>query len=258
MALSDHSSRSNAEFLSRLTLGPTNTNILINIQNVLVILFGFASVTVEMALRKEYGSRYLNLLRIFSAWQLMRTYNFFLNLPEIVNFQLVYGEELTIHPFFMYCYVTLAAAHLFRTWIRERSGIVWHSRSNGISWLSFLPISDDVLFRYVEPAIVIAGGWFLRSVDGPTGGWLLFAGIAMFVRNMIVAGQQKDMILDVIDAQIEARYINQSQANPPKQQTAGWQVTPVPVGDLFAGNDNESLDNRKAVQETISTNTRGG
>lgn len=255
MAVSDHSSRNEMAFLARLGLGQQNTNILTNLQNLIGVLFGFASVTMELPLRYEFGSRYLNLLRILAAWQLMRIYNFFLNLPEIVNLRLVYSAERTIHPWFMYSFLTLAAVHLLRIWIRERSGIVWHSRSNGISWLSALPISDDLLYRFVEPACVIAGGWLLRSLDGPTAGWLILAGIAMFVRNQITAGHQRDMVLDVVDAKIEARYINEAQSDKPKQATAGWQATPIPVGDFFTS---DSLDIRQGVSETRSTDAQKG
>lgn len=255
--LSDQQSRAEVSHLSTMLMGPQSMNVLRNLQSLAVILLGFVSVTVEAFIRRDFGSRYWTLLRVVAAWQVMRFYVLLLNLPEIVRMSFGMGRPMrSMADWFTYAFLVLALVHLFRNWQRHRAGIPWHSQSFGISWLSFLPVHDYVLYRFIEPACVLVAGWLLSSVDGPTGGWLVLAGMALFVRNNMTFSMMRDRYLDIIDARIESRYFNEVQSGKPKQQTAGWQVVPIPQGNLFG--DEDEIDISATVRETMQTATANG
>lgn len=135
---------------------PRGTMEMVNMAiNLIMIVLGWFSITVEVFLRHSFGSRYLSVLRLVLAYftfqmveglyfliaglfGLGNPMSWFLSPP---NFSVLFGGNL--HSFLYHCFLYgffgLSALHLVMIAIRENAGQEWHSSSFGISWLSYLP-----------------------------------------------------------------------------------------------------------------------
>lgn len=188
--------------------------------------FGFEilnvmSMSVEIFIRHSFGERYVNWIRfIFSLLMLQSVLGilrFFGALPFIGT-----GNYPTVSSYFWYSFVGLTIYHLFRIWWRNKKGIPWHSRSFGISHLSFLPFNDNVLYRVVEPMACLTVSWLLHPISPFTANWLLVSSFCLLIKNNLLYNIQRGRVLDLIDGRIEAAVMAGTMEGTDKRKTAGW------------------------------------
>ncbi len=129
------------------------------------------------------------------------------------------------------CSLAFLAASLFHRYEindRNRRGVTWHSFSKGESWLYELDLSDipfrlndEVIHKWIEPALVgIAGG--IAYLFAPAVGiWLLISAVALTVNAQIDYHYERSVFLDARDGQVEARYLGDALSGRPASQTAG-------------------------------------
>lgn len=232
--------------------GPIKT-----IYTLFMIFLGWNTLTLEVFSRRNFGERYITLLRLVLAWITLSTYRFFFVLFfTLSNFSIsgsMFGGgpslnlSATTPLFTMFTYGMAACTlfHLGHIFWRNRQGIAWHSQSFGVSWLSFLPIDDWKLYRFVEPALFILIGYFLSSgIDRLTGVWLMFAGACLFLKNQMAYAEERGRFLNMIDARIESTHLQEAQQGKPKQETAGFTVMPVPTVAMH-------VDYEPAIAQTV-------
>lgn len=206
---------------------------------------------LELLVRHEFGERYVSLNRIVFAFLSMHAFRFvFVFVLMLSNFSLapsLFGGgsprisfSATTPLFTLLSILVLVTGvwHMWRVFYRARKDIPWHSMSFGVSRLRFFArlagINDWVLYRFVEPFLFIALGFGLyQTLDRLTGAWMMVSGLSLFIKNQMVFAEQRNRYLDTIDAKIESKYMGAAQAGASKKETAGYEVVPAPVGDMF-------------------------
>lgn len=270
----DRQTASELQFMAQAGASPQAVNAVKNISTLAYILLGWTSVTVEVFLRHGFGERYLSPLRCIVALMTIRIYLWFPSLIQYFRgylnpfapdqpFLATQGSTLFINMFILLCIV-----HLIRIWVRNNvEGKPWHSYSFGISNLapliSFIERipgvrqggGDWLLYRAVEPALVLLFAWMFRNFSPTMGWWFVFAGIALLLRNNLAYTTERGRYLDILDARIESHYFNQLQEigsgnYQSKRETAGYSVVPVPQRIL---NELRATD----IEATVA-NTMGG
>jgi hypothetical protein len=242
------SARRELDYVASNLMPQTWQPLMVVTQLALVIL-GWLSVSVEVFIRRDFGERYLTWLRLLLGYMAM---DLFTLIPRII-FTFVPFVSINVVPvssLFFKGFVVLALYHQWRIWRRNRKGIAWHSESFGISRLAFLPVSDWILYRFVEPLLCLVIGLFLRYLDPATGIWLIIASIALFVKNQMVFSAQRGRFLDVIDARIESAAMQGVLQGSSKKDSAGYSVMPVPAADFFSV---DAPDIAATVDATLST-----
>jgi hypothetical protein len=203
-----------------------------------IILFGWVSLCLEMPLRREFGTRYLSILRLFFAYW---TINFFLVVMGVLNGQWLYFIanplgyiQLTLQQPFTLLFLFYCGFHRARIWERHRRGIRYHTMSFGISRIRDVAerfnirnplLNDDWLtFRFTEPAICVAVSLVIVRTNPVLGNFLLLASLSLFTKNLLIYSYQQNRIWDLSDAQIEAEFFNAAAQGAPKTETAGFSV----------------------------------
>ena len=242
------------EYLSSLFM-PDTIKALNVIQQITVIVLGWASVTLEVFTRRDFGSRYLSWTRLFLAWFIMGFFDFAREIPSMLGNLVPFGQRTFVdhlHPWFWQGFIVLYIIHRLRIWQRNRQGVQWHSQSFGLSWLEFLSwellgrlpligrylvIDDWAMYRWIEPGVCFLAGLAMRQFSPATSSWILIASVALFIKNQMVYFTTLNRFLDVIDARIEAANLTRALAGHSKRDTAGFSVVAVPMGDgLFKAN----------------------
>jgi hypothetical protein len=249
--------------------------------HVTMIMLGWWSLPLELFLRKEFGERYLSLLRIWIAWMLLGTFTFFYSL-----FAAMAGDPMAffaysgmtqsmwntgmsglLYHLFYYAFILLAIWHRYRIWKRGRDGQPWLSICFGVSHLEMIPwqrliekipyagsfisryvtIDDYFLYRFLEPVLCLLLGRLIHPVDGFLGTFITISAVALFVKNAMVYNQMRGQMLDMMDAAISSSYLAEALKGRAKEQTAGFSVIPLPLAGLFE----DELDLTATVQDTL-------
>lgn len=170
-----------------------------------------------------------------------------------------------LYHLYVWSFLALSIWHLWAIHKRNKAGIPWHSRSFGTSWLEKLPwhkiqtipyvgaylprIDDFALYRFIEPGFVFLLGDLLWYLDPLLGWWLMIASVALFVESNMVYHEMRLRFLDLMDGNIESRYLSLALSGANKRDTAGFSVIPVPIP--MEGMLDEVIDIAATVQETL-------
>lgn len=180
-------------------------------------LLGWAVVPFELVLRRDFGERYLGIVRLVLA---LNVYLWFTVMMAGIESQFS-RLMLLLLPVF----IVLAIYHKIAIARRFRDRTPWHSRSFGISHLHelfFRPFDDWTLYRFMEPGLVVVLGVLLTFVHDSLAYFCIAGGIGMFIRAQIFYSQQRDQYLDRMDSLIEAEYWSGEHKGSDKDVTAGF------------------------------------
>lgn len=273
----------NLKYLGSVTMPRTFAAMEV-LYNVIMILLGWWSLPLEVFIRKEFGERYMSLMRIWIAWAVLGMFTFLYSLFAVMAgdgmaFLAYSGMTQTLwntgmsglaYHLFYYAFLLLAIWHRYRIWKRQQEGDVWLSTSFGISHLAAVPwqrlleripyagpvisryvtIDDFFLYRFMEPALCLLLGRLIHPMDGLLGTYITIAAVALFIKNNMAYNQMRGRMLDMIDSAIESSYLAESLKGRPKEQTAGFSAVPLPLAGLF----DEELDLAATVRETMGMN----
>lgn len=259
MALSNRDTLRELEVLQKMGPKESALNFILNMQQLMIILSGWASVSVEIFIRFNFGERYLNLLRALLGYLIFRLFAGIIwmiaALPALFPRPDGITEPLpgnTILWFSVVYWSVVATQLLFIGW-RNRQGIPWHSESFGVSVLSnflpyLMPISrrifgsanpEFLLYRAVEPVMVMLIGVLWLRMDQVMGTWIIMASLALLIRNNLVYNAQRHRLLDRRDAQIESQayqlmfeQMEQGAVEYDHMNRAGYSVIPMSEVDL--------------------------
>lgn len=223
--------------------------------DILIIILGWVTVSVEVFVRHEFGERYLSWLRLYCAYSIIGVT---MAIPMLISVMVADG---TMIPYFSYvlAFIGLSLYHRWRIRQRNLDGIQWHSKSFGMSHLhspqaekitfGLFALDDWSTYRFFEPLGCFLVGfvcWYISSILGV---WIMVASFALLIKNQIVYYKQRGRFLDILDSQIESQYFRPAAKGETKDTTAGFTVLPVSKNPIFA---NEILDIGATVEETLS------
>ena len=217
------------------------------LEEVAIIVGGWASITLEVFTRKDFGERYMTPFRLMLGAVVYGVYASIFGGLEVASSLAagrgVPGDAAMLVLFFL-LFMIAGAVHLFEIFYRNHyTDRVWHSRSFGVAWpfrrllgyrLGPLPPADEwFIYLYAEPwAWFLLGG--LLVIGGlvfPTyavGQWIVLASLALFTKNQLVYTQERDQELNLSDAQIEAAARRASADGAPMEATGGYKVITLP------------------------------
>jgi hypothetical protein len=234
--------RNNAEMIAQFLIPHSQFNILRNLEEIVKVFLGWASVTLEVFVRRDFGERYFTIGRILIGYLFIRFVLALANYRQALAVLPMVEPPVhlhTINQWYVSSFVLLALVHLVRIFLRNLAGVPWYSRSFGVSWFDFLiplsgyRISDWVLYRFIEPGICFAFAWFILPEGSFTRGWLIFASLGLFFHNNMAFNMTRSRYLDLVDGEIASRFYNETReaqrgVRTSKYQTAGYTVVPVP------------------------------
>jgi hypothetical protein len=156
-------------------------------------------------LRHKMGYRFISLPRLLVIAAILfviATFGAFLPI----------GRNIYILYIFVLAFVVFGLVERRFRWNDIKKGISWHSRSRGISWAAkVLPLSDSILKRYVDPAIVFVVGLLFAFIVQPlTGYYLLAAAVCMFAWESYDYQRSIDLMLDQLDNLIDSEVMSQN------------------------------------------------
>jgi hypothetical protein len=186
---------------------------------------GCFAISIVPFIRKDFGERYLGWLNLFFGYTVVAC---FMTLGTLVAG--LAGAFLRIGisgaPFmqlFWFAFIGLSIFHRREIARKNKAGEKWHSMYLGTSILP-LPFSREVVYKFAEPGLIIVAGYMISGVTTLPGWWLMIAGASLFINNHIIYHNQRQAILDIRDAEIEAHNMSKAFAGRPAQETGGLLV----------------------------------
>ena len=185
----------------------------------LSFISGCFAISVVPFIRKDFGERYLGWLNLFFGYTVVANFMF---LGGIIAMLTGRGGGQFMFLFWV-AFIAASLWHRREISRRNKAGEKWHSMYLGTSILP-LPFTRETVYKFAEPVAVFIAGHLFSLISGQVGLWLQIAACALFVNNHIIYHNQRQAILDVRDAEIEARNISKAFAGRPASETGGLVV----------------------------------
>ena len=179
------------------------------------------AISVVPFMRKDLGERYFGWINLYFGYSVIAGFTFF---GGLLNF-FIHGPMLFPQLMGLFLLAFIGASIYQRREItrKNNAGIEWHTMYIGTSILP-LPLSQEKILKFVEPAIVFLAGRILWGFNWQVGMWLTFAAFGLAINNHIVFYQQRQTILDIRDGQIESVYLSDAMDGKPAGDTHGLVV----------------------------------
>lgn len=187
--------------------------------SVISLIAGCFAVSIVVFTRKDFGERYLSWLNLSFGYTVVANFTF---LGSLFGALARWGGQQVMVLFWL----AFIAMSLYRRWEINRknsAGLEWHSMYMGTSLLP-LPFSEEKIYKFFEPALVFAAGHLLYGLSGQVSVWLQISAVALFICNHIVYFNERRAMLDMRDAQIEAKYFGAALSGKPASETGGFVV----------------------------------
>jgi hypothetical protein len=160
-------------------------------------------------------------------------------------------DETPLTGMFAGLFLLLSIGHRIHGAFRRMRGKRWHSYSSGESWLALGPLSEERTQLYIEPLLLVLISQIIQPMDGMLGGFLMFSGFALLIKEHWRAHIIREKFLDTIDAQIEAQYLQAAVVEErPSRETEGFKV--VGAVPLRTRRERERLVELGGALEAIS------
>lgn len=221
------------------------------ITEAVIVIGGWAAVTLEVFSRYRFGERYLTPFRLSLGGVIYGIFALLFGGLNVASFLVVFsarsaapGEALVLLLFFV-LFVLAGFVHSFEIFYRNNySDLVWHSASFGVAWPfrrvvgrtfgPLPPVDEWFVYRYAEPwAWFMVGGFFtfVSTFGLPLfflGLWLMIAASALFAKNQAIYRRERDQELNLIDAEIENAARQPSARGVTIEHTGGFKAITLP------------------------------
>ena len=185
----------------------------------LSLLTSCFSISVVPFIRKDFGERYLGWLNLVFGYTVIANFTFLGGIITMLTHR--GGQQLML--VFWGAFILASLWHRREIGRKNKAGDKWHSMYMGTSILP-LPFSRELVYKFIEPGLVFLAGHLLWTFSGQVGLWLMIAGVSLGINNHIIYHNQRQAILDLRDAEIEARNIGKAFAGRPANETGGLVV----------------------------------
>lgn len=184
---------------------------------VLSLLSSCFTVSIVGFLRKDFGERYFSTVNLMFGYTVVAYFAFLGNIIGVAT-----GHHFSwLMVFFWAAFIGVSIFHRLEISRKNKRGEEWHSMNVGTSLLP-VPMKEESIYKFIEPALVMTVGLMLWKISGQAGAWLIIGGLSLFVNNHLVFYFQRQALLDIRDARIEARYMSGAIQGKPAKQTGGF------------------------------------
>lgn len=192
----------------------------------------FFALPLILLLRKKVGYRFMNPVMVLAMVVLLFNYASISAIWATVDPTSGYFSSLLIAALGILVLVVFGVQR-FRRWKEIKTGIPWHTYSRGVSWLSFLPLSDSRIKRFADPIACALVGLVCYALFRGLSYYLLLAAASLFIFEAWDHDVALNAALDMLDSLVESEVMSEnvehySQPNPqqkPLELTAG-----IPTG----------------------------
>lgn len=224
------STRSGGDFYNAMAVAhyvmPDLTASLRQFMDLAYMFAGWFGCTLEVFLRSDFGERHLNWMRLYMAYTLLMTLAMFATFFGAVN-----------PPFvaFVAAFVIASLWHAIGIQRRNWRKVLWHSRYGGIPLLAapfkLLGIRPPtwLVFCVLEPGLGLLIAGLIGSASPLLSLWLVLASFGLGLRSLITEMNMRARTLDIIDAKLEATFLDDSAAGADVRQTAGVVAVHLPA-----------------------------
>ncbi|MET0658280.1 MAG: hypothetical protein ABW110_09025 [Steroidobacteraceae bacterium] len=185
-------------------------------------IFDCIAVNIFTLIRSNFGERFMTVVNWFIGASLFSMFTLFAALagsPKTMLWRLAWG------PAVLFCFI-------YHRWVirkKSRTGIVWHSYSDGISHLTKIPlirdfVPDEVIDKWLEPGLILLLAWPMGYFDRGFSVYLAIVGVALCLRAQVNYNLQRQHYLDVRDQRIESRFMEAALAGKPPAETGGFTI----------------------------------
>ena len=180
--------------------------------NLLMVVLHIYSTSIEVFLHRGMGARYLGLQAVFVLFLV----------PLHTGFMRTKDPSLT--GLFLLAYLGACLGQRAIMLARQRTGEVVHSRYNGYPWiLGAKSRIDELTWKgRVEPLLVVLGGVLFACLDEGFGSFVMTAGGAMFLKNLMHQQLRSQELMDMQDSLVE----QQQRAAQFRQMNDGYDRSP--------------------------------
>ena len=186
----------------------------------LTLLTNTLAMSVVPFVRRDFGERYLGWLNLCMAYALLLAFIMFGGIAGTFLPQFGHSDLMTA---FFWGFVGLSVFHRIQITKRNNRRVPWHTMYMGTSILP-LPLPEEKIYKFVEPLVICVAGYFIFHIAPSVGIWLVLSGFALGINNHIVYHQERQSLLDLRDAEIEAKYLSDALSGKTAAQTAGFVV----------------------------------
>jgi hypothetical protein len=183
----------------------------------LLIVASSFSISIVALFRRNFGERYLGWINLFFGYTVVANFAFIGNL---IGAGFGHGWSWLM----VLCWLAFVAAsiyHRIEIARKKRKGERWHTMYPGDSIIP-LPIGQERMFKFVEPAIVFVLGAVIFAFSGSVGAWLMISAAALIFSNHFMYFSQQQVVLDAQDRAIEADFLSGAMQGKPAKETAGF------------------------------------
>ena len=171
-------------------------------ENAIEIVLIAPTLPVTVFLRRSLGFRVLKPWVIYLGFLIFNTFLWFsLARGAAVGNQ----TELFIMLAADVAFLALSIYWRYTAWGIIKRGELWHTRSRGVSYLGFLPITESRIQRFVEPAVCVVLGVALFKFFTVMAIWLILSGMALLVLEQFIYDAQLNAMLDQYDGIIDSK-----------------------------------------------------
>lgn len=181
------------------------------------LITGCFQISIVPFIRKNFGERYLSWMNLFFG------YGVVVNLAFLAN---ILGAAAggRFSKLMVLAYASFVGLSLYHRWEisrKNKRGEEWHSLYMGDSMLP-LPVSDEKLHKFWEPLCVLVAGVLLAKFSALVSFWLVVSAISLLIHNHITYHFERQRLLILRDARLEAKYGPLAMAGAPASKTAGF------------------------------------
>ena len=156
----------------------------------------FPAMTVMVFLYRKLGYRFLSPVKLLIMAILL------------IAVGAVSGMQL---PFTIFALVMLILGLIERRyrWTDLTMGIPWHTYSRGVPLLSFIPIRESWIRRFVNPAIVAIAGIIILLFFRWLGLYIVLSAVCLLIFEGYDYDRNLNRQLDMMDRLVESEFVNE-------------------------------------------------
>jgi hypothetical protein len=218
-------------------------NIVLNVSR------AFALVLM-IFIRRKVGYRLLKPSRLILMGLLI------VFLPSALSFIPTIKGDVSKTPVIAFVVVMLVLGILQRRqrWNELKSGVLWHSQSEGISRFDFLPLNESICNRFIDPMVCsLIGLAVMFSLSAYLGAYLIFSALMLFHFEQALHEYRIENLLDQLDGYCEAEAnqklleLHSTQADAQAQTISREQTAGIATG--LAPDIEAQINRRRNRQE---------
>ncbi len=187
----------------------------------------FPALTLIIFMRMRCGFRLLSYASLFGTAFFLFLLNGIGNLHVAIPLAGRFGATNSTESLrnFALLFLALGLWQRHLRWRELLSGVLWHTRSRGVSYFEFLPLRLDWVYRFVDPILAFLGGMCIRKLGyNGLGLWIMFSALCLRIVEDYAHEKSLERECDIHDSLVENEVMAETAAHFAGQNNADVKV----------------------------------